>query len=292
MQVKFYSDVEKFAVLVQKFLLSHEAENNLLIGILNALKKDINTYSKTEKPILIIVEKEDSIQLVSIRTPPYNQLISYTDNLESIDSLVDKLGEVNEELPGVLGFKAGVLKFAQNWSQIKSVDYSLDQHERIYRLEKVNPSTLGNRQVTKATSDDKDTILEMMKNFILEALPDSLPQKSKPEIEASQRRMEKALENNLVYVLKENNEVVSMAKKAQATPNGQIINAVYTYPDKRRRGYATEVVARVSQSILDSGKKYCFLFTDLANPTSNKIYQTIGYRPIIDMDFYKFKSRK
>jgi predicted GNAT family acetyltransferase len=41
-------------------------------------------------------------------------------------------------------------------------------------------------------------------------------------------------------------------------------------------------VAAVSQAQLDAGLRFCFLYTDLANPTSNKIYQAIGYRPVTD----------
>jgi hypothetical protein len=47
-------------------------------------------------------------------------------------------------------------------------------------------------------------------------------------------------------------------------------------------------VAGVSQYLLDSGRKFCTLFTDLANPTSNHIYQVIGYEPVCDVDEYKF----
>jgi len=83
-----------------------------------------------------------------------------------------------------------------------------------------------------------------------------------------------------------------MAKQGHLTPNGQIVSAVYTPPHLRKRGFATEVVAKISEKILSEGKKYCFLFTDLANPTSNKIYQTIGYRPITDIDLYRFKNRE
>ncbi|MFX0084189.1 MAG: GNAT family N-acetyltransferase [Candidatus Hodarchaeota archaeon] len=66
------------------------------------------------------------------------------------------------------------------------------------------------------------------------------------------------------------------------------MNYVYTPPNFRRKGYATELVAKLIQTILNEGNKYCFLFTDLENPTSNKIYQTIGYKPVIDIDVYKF----
>jgi predicted GNAT family acetyltransferase len=40
--------------------------------------------------------------------------------------------------------------------------------------------------------------------------------------------------------------------------------------------------------LLGGGRRFCFLFTDLANPTANKIYQAIGYRPVIDVDMYHF----
>jgi predicted GNAT family acetyltransferase len=73
-----------------------------------------------------------------------------------------------------------------------------------------------------------------------------------------------------------------MAGIAGPTPNGIRVQAVYTPPQHRQHGYASMLVARVSQLMLDSGKRFCFLFTDLANPTSNKIYQQIGYHHIAD----------
>ena len=66
---------------------------------------------------------------------------------------------------------------------------------------------------------------------------------------------------------------VSMCQATGATPHGIRIGAVYTPPELRRRGYASALVAAVSQAELDRGRRWCFLFTDLANPTSNRIYQ-------------------
>jgi predicted GNAT family acetyltransferase len=60
------------------------------------------------------------------------------------------------------------------------------------------------------------------------------------------------------------------------------IGAVYTPPEARGRGYATALVAAVSQHLLDRGRAFTYLYTDLANPTSNSIYQKIGYRPVAD----------
>ena len=61
------------------------------------------------------------------------------------------------------------------------------------------------------------------------------------------------------------------------TPTGIRIGPVYTPPEHRRRGYATTLVADQSAWLLEQGHRACFLYTDLANPTSNRIYVEIGY---------------
>ena len=66
------------------------------------------------------------------------------------------------------------------------------------------------------------------------------------------------------------------------------VGPVYTPPDGRRRGYAEAVTAAVTARALARGRRFCFLFTDLANPTSNGIYRRIGYRPVCDVDQWAF----
>jgi len=74
------------------------------------------------------------------------------------------------------------------------------------------------------------------------------------------------------------------------TPHGIRVAPVYTPPELRGRGYASALTAEVSQAQLDAGRRYCFLFTDLANPTSNKVYQAIGYEPVCDVDDLRFEA--
>jgi predicted GNAT family acetyltransferase len=71
--------------------------------------------------------------------------------------------------------------------------------------------------------------------------------------------------------------VVSMTGTHEAPPIGARIGPVYTPPELRGHGYATALVAAASQEQLDAGRPACYLHTDLANPTSNAIYQRIGY---------------
>jgi predicted GNAT family acetyltransferase len=71
----------------------------------------------------------------------------------------------------------------------------------------------------------------------------------------------------------------SMVGVNRTSTNGATIGAVYTPPELRGRGYASAAVAELSQRLLDAGRKFCTLYTDVANPTSNKIYRAVGFRP-------------
>ena len=82
----------------------------------------------------------------------------------------------------------------------------------------------------------------------------------------------------------EDGEPVSLAGFSGPTPNGIRIGPVYTPEDRRRRGYATRLVAEMSAHQLAAGRRFCFLYTDLANPTSNAVYERIGYRRVCESD--------
>ena len=80
-----------------------------------------------------------------------------------------------------------------------------------------------------------------------------------------------------------------MALQTRPTQHGIGVGGVYTPPELRRRGYASSCVAALSQRLLDAGFEYCTLYTDLSNPTSNDIYQQIGYRPVGDVQEIKIE---
>ena len=70
---------------------------------------------------------------------------------------------------------------------------------------------------------------------------------------------------------------------------GQVrVGPVYTPPGLRGQGYAGAVTAAVSQAARDAGAGQVLLFTDLANPTSNALYQRLGYQPVEDRAVWSF----
>ena len=129
---------------------------------------------------------------------------------------------------------------------------------------------------------DRDLLIEWVGAFLDEALDRVDPDQTAAMVDRSLRT------GTRTWYLWEDGEPVSVAAAGGPTPNGIRIGPVYTPPDRRRHGYASALTAAVSQAELDKGRRFVFLFTDLSNPTSNKIYQAIGYEPVIDVDQITF----
>jgi hypothetical protein len=157
----------------------------------------------------------------------------------------------------------------------------LDMALRIYELRKViaPPDVEGAPRL--ATNTDLNLAAEWMDRFSVDvgdqADPPSARQTAERKIAAGQ-----------LLLWERNGLTVSMAAVARKLPHGVAISQVYTPPEHRRHGYATACVAVLSQQQLDAGQQYCCLYTDLANATSNGIYQKIGYVPVIDCAYYAF----
>ena len=287
MEAKFYTDINEFYDLAYSFLLKKEVENGLLLSILNSLKKNIQRYGE-EMPLLFALKEEGDVKLISLRTPPHDLIISYIDDLNNIEILVEELLKQQEKLPGVLSFKEAADKFTKLWCEVNSLEPQLLRKERIYKLEEVSKETLGERQFSVATKPYQSTVLKWAREMFTEALIEITEEELNRNLYNFKAKFEK--DNSQIYLLFDNNKPVSMARKAGKTPNGNAVNLVYTPSPLRRRGYATECVAKLSKLLLEEGNKYCFLFTDLSNPTSNNIYLKVGYHPVIDENHYKFIS--
>jgi predicted GNAT family acetyltransferase len=100
-------------------------------------------------------------------------------------------------------------------------------------------------------------------------------------------RLARSVDHNLSavgagFALRDDGGPVSFAGYGNETRHGVRIGPVYTPPEHRSRGYASAVVAGLSQQLLDEGRRFCFLFTDLANPTANRLYARLGYKPVCD----------
>jgi len=191
----------------------------------------------------------------------------------AIDAAVSFLLRESISPPGVIGSRAVATRFASAWCAHTGCTSVVRTEQMIYRLDAVNPIAYGPGALIQAAEAHLDLVAEWMIGFF-EITPEG-----HLEREDAHSRAEQSVGAGRVYLWCD--EVpVSMAWKTRPTRHGITVSGVYTPPALRRRGYATSCVAALSQLLLDEGYAYCTLYTDLANPTSNHIYQEIGYHPI------------
>jgi predicted GNAT family acetyltransferase len=152
--------------------------------------------------------------------------------------------------------------------------------QMIYRLDQVNeiPSSPG--RLVRATDEHVDLVADWMVDF-------SQVTHERWSRSDARKRGREAIAASRVY-LWHDERPVSMAWQARAIGDGVAISGVYTPPELRRRGYATSCVAALSQLLLDEGYRFCCLYADLSNPTSNSIYQKTGYYAVRGSMVYRF----
>ncbi len=290
MKLVRYGDVETFSERVEAFLLEREAEHKLLLGIRETLRRQPGYY--TSSPYLASVEQDGQVALVAMRTPPHNLVLSLAASETMVDEALDLLaGDLratyDEQVNGVIGPSALSLGFAERWRETTGHAYRVSLRERLYRLDAVTPVEGVAGAMRAATEADRDLLERWVVEFQDEALPPTAI-RTPPARWVTQGLMP-PLRGVVVWVDPEGLPV-TMVGFGYSTPHGATIGPVYTPPEQRRRGYASACVAALSQQLLDEGRQFCFLDTDLDNPTSNHIYQTIGYRPVSDATVYDFEA--
>lgn len=231
-----------------------------------------------------MIEDDGVPVAAALMTPPYNLVVTQPTADGALGLLAAMLHDEGVALPGVTGAVPEVQEFVGAWEKVSGARGRRRMAQRIYRLRSVREAPGVNGGMRPATLEDRDLLRSWVSAFSREALGDE-----------DDERIERTLDLRLGQgggglFLWEDGRPVSLAGHAGRTPNGVRVGPVYTPPEDRRRGYATALVAALSARLLDDGNRFCFLYTDLANPTSNSIYQVIGYEPICDSAEYVFEG--
>lgn len=234
-------------------------------------------------PYMGVVRRGAVITAAAVRTPPLGVALSDTDDLEAVDILAEDLQRLYGTVPGVLAPIAPAKRFIEKWESLTPQRGRVRANERIYKCSRAVRARSPNGAMRSFVESDRQLALQWTKLFIAES---NLPRKENDaQMMASiDRRI--ASKDGGYFFWDVDGEAVSMAAAGGRTPNGVRIGPVYTPPAFRGKGYATALVADLTTVSLDRGLKFCFLFTDLANPVSNSIYARIGYVPVVDCTMY------
>jgi hypothetical protein len=273
-------DADELLALAGQFLVAREAEHNLILGLSSSLRGQPRLYG--EDPYLAVVQEGSLVVAAALRTPPHNLVLSEADDLGAIEPLAADVHEVFAELPGLLAPSDVAARFASAWEAVTGAGGRRVLAERVFRARRVIPPRPVPGRMRPYRGSDRGLAVRWLDEFTAEALPEPPPDSSASWLD---RRLEDPEGSVVLWV---DGEPVSLAAAGGPTPNGIRIGPVYTPPELRRRGYASALVAELTRVELEGGRRFCFLFTDLANPTSNRIYQRVGYEPVADVDQWSF----
>lgn len=280
MLITTYNNAAAFLQTAQALLEANEAANNLMLGL--ALRLARSPAPAENPPYFATVHDAEGIAIAALMTPPHNLLV-YSDRSALGDSpaylLRDLLGR-SFLVPGALGPATVARAFAEAWPAVSGRAYRMGMHMRVYELRHVAHPRYSPGHLRPAGEADAELVMRWALAFTTEC-----GLRDRPEEVAEGARRRVAAGDVFLW---DDGRPVSMAARNRPTRHGISVGYVYTPPELRGRGYATSCVAALSQRLLDAGYEFCTLFTDLANPTSNDIYQQIGYWPICDYDEYVF----
>jgi uncharacterized protein len=273
-------DADAFLARAERFLLEREAEHNLLLGLAGRLRAQPRLYG--HDPYFAVLETGGRVVGAALRTPPHNLALSEIDDLASLPPLVVDLHATYGSLPGVLGPKVAAAELARLWEAATGVRGRLAVSKRIYRASGAEaPADVPGRPRPYAAAD-RAVVVAWLVAFAAEAHPHEAPDDPQELVE---RRLADPAGGFLLW---DDGGAVSLAGYGAPTAHGIRVGPVYTPPALRGRGYASALVAELTRDLLAGGHGFCCLFTDLANTTSNRIYQRVGYRGVTDVDQWAF----
>jgi predicted GNAT family acetyltransferase len=217
-----------------------------------------------------------------LMTRPYNVVVSKPVDSAAVPFAARALKDEGVSLPGVTGALPEADAFADEWERLSGGGRRLRMAQGIYALRSVRPPRAVEGRMRLASAEDRRVLVNWFDAFVAESVPGDAPHQDGGEA------VDRRLASTGGFALWEDGDVVSMSGFGGETPHGIRIGPVYTPPAFRRRGYGSALVAELSGRLLGEGREYCFLYTDLANPTSNRIYMDIGYELVCESADYAF----
>ena len=276
MEIQRYNSVEAFRADVFGLLMENEAENNLLISMLTE-----SSAKYSDDWLMATVVDRGNISLAALCSKPFNLLLFEPKSSDrvAVEMLAREIRRIGFGVPGILAESGLARRFAGAYSTDGSGKHHISMV--VMYLDRLHAYDIAPGYFREIGERDMFFVPFWEHAFGEDCRVHVSPL---PEVVSRIRaRLGKGK-----HFLWEDGIPVSQAVYGRGTPNGAIINMVYTPPHLRGRGYATAVVGELSRMLLENGKAFCGLFADACNPVSRNIYRKLGYRDIGIFDDIRF----
>jgi predicted GNAT family acetyltransferase len=275
MEARFYDNAIDFWAVARDLYEAEPVKHTTVLSVIDAVT---NAPQANAAPLVLLSLHDDagSLRGATLRTPPWPMALSGV-HVDDVPLLVKELLQRHPELDCVMGPREVTEAFAEMWASVTDRDVRTVIDLRLYRLDElVVPQIEGRPRI--ATEADLDVAAEHWLAFSTESAGHRGTDRAGAEDAV---RQQFALGSGTV-LWEVDGVVVSSATAKVPNAGASRLGPVYTPPRHRRRGYAAAATAAAAQWARQAGAQEVLLYTDLANPTSNSVYQRIGFRPVAD----------
>lgn len=284
MKVQRFLDPAAFRRDATPILMASPGRSSLPLAVLQILVAQPDVYPDFH---LWLAVQDGVPSGLAMQTQPHNVIIADPIDPSAIEPLAQAVHADGGAIPGVIGNVPFAEEFTGHIATATGRRPEQIMSEGVWELTDVNDVPPASGSARPAVGRDRDLLRGWFRAFAEEALP--------PEHPRDDERTDANIDYRLAghgggFWLWEDGEPVSLSGHHDVPRVGSRIGPVYTPPEHRGRGYATRLVAELSSARLAMGDPACFLFTDLANPTSNAIYERIGYIKLCDAAEYAFRD--
>jgi predicted GNAT family acetyltransferase len=281
MRASFHATAQRFLLAADGFLRSDPLSANVVAVVASRIAA--GSQPSSDNDLWATVEDGDGRVLgVAMQTPPHALFVSRMP-VEAAAVLAGVLADAGRALPGVNGAVSATAPFADAWAARTGQASTVVTAMRMYRLGTlVRPSGVPGRAAVAAAPADIALVAGWLGAFHDEVQPHA-------PVEDWRASAERRVAAREVHLWHTGGGPVALAAVSAPVAGMARVGPVYTPPGQRRRGYGTAVTAEATAAAMAGGAENVALYTDLANPTSNSIYQAIGYRPDHDAEERSFR---
>jgi GNAT superfamily N-acetyltransferase len=290
MEPRFFDDPSDFLDVAGARLAEEPVLSTVLAGVADRIRDQLEAGVPWPKGVprwfAVVVDEMGEVLGTAMRTAPFGEHPAYLLPMsdEAVGVLVDALVERDEIVLGANGALPAVQVFCDLMAQAAGKEARIGQHTRLFELGELKEPPAVEGRLRPAVVDEQDLVASWFDAFMLDAdeqagrTPGVSPHES-----LAPEEMRRRIEGGRIFVWVGEDDVPVHVTAATMPAYGvSRLGPVFTPKEHRGRGIASRAVYEVSRLLRDSGEHPC-LFTDQANPTSNKIYEAIGYERVVDM---------
>ena len=288
MELRFYDDPAEFLDVAGAHLAEQPVLSTVMAGVASRIRDQLASGVPWPDGVpcwfAAFVDRA-TVVATAMRTAPFGEYPAYLLPMsdDAAVLLARTLLDRDEPVLGANGALPAVQVFCEEMARATGKRATVGQHTRLFELGQLKEPRETPGRLRPARLEEQDLVTSWYDAFMADAdeqagrAPGSSPHESPTPDEMRHR-----IETGQIFVWEVDGVPLHVTAATLPAFGVSRVGPVYTPGEHRGQGYASRAVHEVSRLLVERGVRAC-LFTDQANPTSNKIYEALGYERLVDM---------